>query len=149
MLTARLLTLRFDALLERFDEAPLMQLQRNVPAESIHQHFFLHQETPYLLLVLMCRSDHAEPAGPGAASKAATEPFAWKQLLSEADQPLFQSLRRWRGQRAQSEGLSPYRQAAFSKSARRARAFLCLSFGLLTTMSGFGAESRLNGIDTR
>ena len=107
---------------------------------SISDHFFVKDDVPYLALVVRYRAAPvpapAEPARPGAQRDE-----SWRELLAEADWPLFNALRSWRTERAKREGIPPYvicnnRQLAELVNARPA------TLAALGGIEGFG-EAKL------
>ena len=133
---ARVVTLRFDPLLEAFDDSPLQELLKAREVFSIRDHFFVRNEVPYLAVVVTygLKPAVAEPALP---EKVGGRKGSWRTLVSEAELPLFDALRDWRAERARREGVPPYivftnRQLAAMVNARPA------SLSRLGTIEGIG-----------
>ena len=108
--TVRVLTLRYDPLLDAFDDAPLRELCKERRLVSVRDHFFSHEGRPRLAVVvhyetLPAAAPAASPAPPGSAERRA-EP--WRELLTPDDLPLFNTLREWRAGRARHDGVPPY-----------------------------------------
>ncbi|MCZ0931662.1 MAG: HRDC domain-containing protein, partial [Oligoflexia bacterium] len=61
-----------------------------------------HDEIPYLTLVAQYKP---LTLSSGEKTKGHEE---WRQLLNEADRPLFNTLRQWRNERSKKEGIPPY-----------------------------------------
>jgi hypothetical protein len=103
----KIITLRFSAALDRFDDSPLTEYIKDKSVVSLREHFFMRNETPYLAVVVVY-----EPVLETLAAKQAGKPRqrdeSWRALLSDADMPLFDSLRSWRGERCKKEGIPPY-----------------------------------------
>ena len=58
---ARVVTLRFDPLLEAFDDSPLQELPKTTEVFSFRDHFFVRNEVPQYLVIrspLMQRGTH-------------------------------------------------------------------------------------------
>ncbi len=109
MLT-RVITLRFNGLLDAFDDGPLREFIQDKEVVSIRDHFFIRHEQPYLVLVvnysLKPAVTEAVAAQPNKGSKRRDE--TWRELVAEADVPLFNALRDWRAARARRDGLPVY-----------------------------------------
>lgn len=114
---ARIFTLRFSPTLSAFDDSALQDFVRDKEVLSLREHFFVVHEVPHLCCVLAWQElpvsvaamqavratapgrSHAEASRRGADALAA---------LGEGDRILFQTLRRWRSEAAQREGVPPY-----------------------------------------
>ncbi|ACF47379.1 HRDC domain protein (plasmid) [Prosthecochloris aestuarii DSM 271] len=102
----RIVTLRFSAALDGFDDSPLAEFIKDKSVLSLREHFFIRNETPYLAVVVIF-----EPVLEMLSPKAGTprrRDESWRALLGDADMPLFDSLRSWRGERCKKEGIPPY-----------------------------------------
>ncbi len=137
---ARVLTLRFSALLDGFDDAPLRDFIKDKEVLSIRDHFFMKNETPYLAVIVSYRpqpiaaANEVKPVDGRASSK---RDESWREYVAEADVPLFNALRDWRNERSRREGLPPYvictnRQLAMMIAARPT------SLAKLGEVEGFG-----------
>ena len=104
---ARVLTLRFDPVLEAFDDGPLHEFLKAREASAIREHFFVRNDAPYLP-VLVTYGLEPPASGPRAPGKARNRGSGWRSQLSDADMPLFNALREWRSERAGREGIPPY-----------------------------------------
>jgi superfamily II DNA helicase RecQ len=132
----RVFTLRFDTATERFDDSAVAGFLADKEVLSISDHFFVRQDVPYLTLVVRYRAA-AMPARADTARPGPQRDESWRASLSEADWPLFNTLRGWRGERAKQEGIPPYvicnnRQLAEVVSARPA------TLAALGRIEGFG-----------
>jgi ATP-dependent DNA helicase RecQ len=109
MLT-RVITLRFNGLLDAFDDGPLRDFIKDKELISVRDHFFIHRKQPYLAMTvnytLKPAVTEAAVSRPGKESKPRDE--SWKELLTEADMPLFNTLRDWRTARARRDGVPVY-----------------------------------------
>ncbi|MCB1767732.1 MAG: HRDC domain-containing protein [Candidatus Competibacteraceae bacterium] len=135
----RVFTLRFDPVTERFDDSAVVGFLADKEVLAIRDHFFVRDGVPYLTLVARYRTGVA-PA-PAAGRPAANRDDSWRELLTDADWPLFDTLRAWRGERAKQEGVPPYvicnnRQLAEIVKARP------LTLAALGRIEGFG-EAKL------
>ena len=102
----RIITLRFSAALDGFDDSPLTEFVKDKSVVSLREHFFMRNETPYLTVVVTY-----EPVLEIATTKmgqSRQRDESWRALLSDADMPLFDSLRSWRGERCKKDGIPPY-----------------------------------------
>ena len=101
----RVVTLRYDPVLEAFDDSSLQELGREV--FTIRDHFFVRNGVPYLAVVVTCGLKPAvEEARPLEKGRGREE--SWRALVSAEDLPLFNTLREWRAERARREGVPPY-----------------------------------------
>lgn len=138
MLT-RVITLRFNGMLDGFDDAPLHDFIRDKEVVSVHDHFFVRHDQPYLAMVVSYTLKpivtEADAANSGAERKPRNE--SWREFVAEADVPLFNTLRDWRAARSKRDGLPPYvictnRQLAAIIAARPQ------TMGQLGEIEGFG-----------
>ena len=106
----RVFTLRFDPAIEAFDDAPVREFLADKAICDVRDHFFVREGVPYLTLVLTYHPGAAPAptpaAEPGAGVRRRDE--SWRELLSKADWPLFNTLREWRAERAKADGVPPY-----------------------------------------
>lgn len=103
----RVFTLRFSPATERFDDSSVVGFLADKEVLSIHDHFFVAADVPYLTLVVCYRT--ASPPAPATTGKAGpSRDDTWREKLTEADWPLFKTLRAWRGERCKQEGVPPY-----------------------------------------
>ncbi len=105
----RVFTLAFEPMTGRFNDDPVRDFIADKEVASIRDHFFLKDDTPYLTLVVCYR-----PAGLAAAPQAPAPAGArqrdesWRTTVNQADWPLFNTLRDWRGERARADGIPSY-----------------------------------------
>ena len=139
LMQTRVITLRFNSLLDGFDDGPLREFIKDKEVISVRDHFFLRNDQPYLALLvnytLKPVATEAASAKPGRELKRRDE--TWRQYVAEADVPLFNALRDWRSTRCKQEGLPPYvictnRQLGAIVAARPQ------SLGQLGEIEGFG-----------
>lgn len=107
----RVFTLGFDPATERFDDEVVRDFVSDKEVESISDHFFVRDGSPYLALVVCYRPTASAPRttdkdSAGGAPRKRDE--SWRDALDKADWPLFNRLREWRGERAKAEGIPPY-----------------------------------------
>ena len=111
---ARVVTLRFDPLIEAFDDSPLREFLKAKEVFAIRDHFLVRNEVPYLA-VLVTYGLRPPVAGPAPPEKAAGRNASWRKQVSDADLPLFNARRAWRAERAKRDGVPPYMICANSR----------------------------------
>ena len=99
----RVFNLRFEASLGGFDDKEVQTFLLNKEVISVHEHFFVHNEIPWLVLV--ARYDENQRDKAVETIKPREE---WRENMEKQDEPLFDHLRQWRNQKAQQEGVPPY-----------------------------------------
>jgi len=103
----RIFTLRFNPVTEGFDDSPVAEFVKDKEVLSIDNHFFVKDEVPYLAIVVRYRT--VVPPAPAATVKPEKRrDESWRELLTEADWPLFNTLRTWRSELAKEQGIPPY-----------------------------------------
>lgn len=103
----RIITLRFSTTLDGFDDAPLTEFIRDKAVLRLREHFFMRNETPYLAIAVTYEPQQ-QPPPPKDKTKARQRNESWRELLQDADMPLFDALRDWRSERCKSDGIPPY-----------------------------------------
>jgi superfamily II DNA helicase RecQ len=103
----RIFTLRFNPVTENFDDSMVAGFLADKDVLSIRDHFFIKDDTPYLTLVVRYRAA-ALPVSAEVAKPEQKRDESWREALTEADWPLFNTLRNWRSERAKREGIPPY-----------------------------------------
>ncbi len=138
MLT-RVFTLRFNVLLDGFDDAPLRDFIKDKEVIAVRDHFFLRQDQPYLVVIVnyTLKPVATEAAAAKYDQKPKQKDESWREFVAEADVPLFNALRDWRMARCKRDGLPPYvictnRQLAAMIAARPQ------SLAQLGEIEGFG-----------
>jgi len=101
---SKIITLRFNSAIESFDDTAVSDFIKDKDILSIKDHFFIKDEIPYLVIIIIYRMKSIN--SPGETRKQKEE--AWREMLSDEDMPLFNSLRSWRAERAKSDGVSHY-----------------------------------------
>lgn len=104
----RVVTVRLDPDTGLFDDAELVALQDAFDVVSVSEHSFVYCGVPTLALVLRTR-ERQEPAGArrggGASGGRRERP---EELAPPEDRALFEALRKWRNERARSDGRPAY-----------------------------------------
>lgn len=103
----RIITLRFSAALDGFDDSSLTEFIQDKSVVSLREHFFIRNETPYLAVVVTYEPVLAS-SKPKEAGKTRRRDESWRTLLTDAQMPLFDSLRSWRSERCKKDGIPPY-----------------------------------------
>ena len=104
----RIFTLRFSAATDGFDNQVVQAFLADKEVFSIHDYFFEKDGVPYIVLVVCYRTTNIAPVVEESTDKKSKRDETWRELLTEADWPLFNSLRNWRNERSQQEGIPPY-----------------------------------------
>lgn len=105
----RVITLRFNSLLDGFDDAPLRDFIKDKEVISARDHFFVRHGQPYLAVVV---NYTLKPTATEAVAKSELKSKRgednWRQYVADADVPLFNALRDWRLERSKQDGVPPY-----------------------------------------
>lgn len=106
----RVITLRFNELLDGFDDVPLRDFLKDKEVVSVHDHFFIRNEQPYLAVVVnyTLKPLATKAAAPKAEREQKRRDETWRGYVAEADIPLFNALRDWRLARGKRDGVPPY-----------------------------------------
>ena len=101
---------------EGFEDATMQEFLSECTVLEVTQHFFVHEQTPVLVLVVTYRGPEAVRAGAGLA-RGAGRPSEPDPDLSPPERARYEALRSWRNQYARRVGRPPYmvltnRQAA-------------------------------------
>ena len=100
----KVFTLQLDPATGCFDDAALTAFVEPREVLSVHEHFFVHEQTPTWAL-LVCYRDVPRP---GERDRGAESRTDWRAELSDDERPLYDALRKWRTERARREGRPPY-----------------------------------------
>jgi len=96
----RVITIRFSIAMDGFDDTPLTEFIKDKSVVSLREHFFIRNETPYLVVVIIYdpiqEIQPANNAGGSSGGKNKRDE-SWRSLLTDKDMPLFDTLRSWRG----------------------------------------------------
>ena len=101
-----ILTLRFDDLLDTFDDSPFKEFAKDKRIIDLSDHFFIHDGLPYLTLVIQYKL--TIPVIPESKNQSKKHDSSWKELLRPKDYPLFNALREWRKARGKEAGMPSY-----------------------------------------
>jgi len=103
-----IITLRFSTALDRFDDSSVQTFIRDKAVLSLREHFFVRNETPYLAIVVIYEPLLEPSSEQRENGKRRQRDESWRELLSDDDMPLFDSLRSWRAERCKQDGIPPY-----------------------------------------
>jgi ATP-dependent DNA helicase RecQ len=131
-------------MIEGFDDAPLRDFIKDKEVHALRDHFFVRNDMPYLAVMVSYSLTPLSQPVPGAATgkpQSGKGDESWRHLISEAEVPLFNTLRDWRSARCKRDGVPPYvicnnRQLAAIVKARPQ------SLAALGQIEGFG-EAKL------
>lgn len=106
----RVITLRFNELIDGFDDAPLRDFIKDKEIVSVNEHFFTRLDQPYLAIMINYKlspiATSIGTADVGRREKRREE--NWREYIAESDIPLFNALRDWRMERGKRDGLPSY-----------------------------------------
>ena len=104
----RVITLRFEPVIGSFDDAPLREFLKDKEVLSIRDYFFVKNEVPYLTVLVTYYPHRSETASPAVPRNHQSDGASWRTLVTEAELPLFNTLRDWRAERSKRDGVPPY-----------------------------------------
>lgn len=108
----KVFTLPFSDSAGGFDDGPLQEFVADKEVIEYTEHFFVHERTPYLTLVLAYRSlSDDRRRRPGSTQDFRAE-------LDENEREAFDALKAWRAARAKAEGIPPYMIASNRQLAK-------------------------------
>jgi superfamily II DNA helicase RecQ len=94
----------FNSALGTFDDSEFQDFVKDKAILSIREFFFIHNNLPYLTLVLQYQSSEAVSIETGPIPQH----DSWKKTLTEVDMGLFNVLRDWRSKKSKQQGVPPY-----------------------------------------
>ncbi len=130
---SKIITLKFNSAIDSFDDMPVRDFIKDKEILSLKDHFFIKDEIPYLVIIIIYRMKSLD--SPVETRKQKEE--AWREILSDEDMPLFNSLRSWRAERAKSDGISHYIICTNKQLATMIK-FRPQSLNALSNIEGFG-----------
>jgi len=94
--------MRFSESVDGFDDSPMQEFISDKEVIEYTEHFFIHDKTPYLTVLLSYRN-----IAPNERRKLnqRNDPRA---ELDDAEKEIFDALRTWRAARAKQDGMPPY-----------------------------------------
>lgn len=110
VVNVKIFTLKFNQLTFSFDDTEVRAFMADKEVQKIRDHAFVHQNMPCLTLVVVYHptagtSENPIPTGKNHANERDEN---WRKILSEADIPLFNTLREWRSSKGREEGVPTY-----------------------------------------
>ena len=108
MLHLKIFTLQFSNSYHGFDDSVVTDFIKDKEVSSVREHFFIKDEIPFwtILVIYHARIVNSISVVPNQFQAKTQDNY--RQLLSEADYPLFNTLKTWRAERAKAEGIPPY-----------------------------------------
>ena len=103
----KIITIPFQDSLQGFDDERLRRFVDSKKVTSLREFFFLKEGCPYLVFVITYEPDLIQN-NPSSQTIKQKADESWKKLLSDKDLPLFDNLREWRKNQAETEGVPPY-----------------------------------------
>ena len=82
---ARVITLRFDAVIGSFDDGPLREFLKDKEVLSIRDHFFVKNEVPYLTVLVTYYPHRPETTTPAMPRNQQPDGASWRTLVTEAE----------------------------------------------------------------
>ena len=108
----KVFTFRFTESADGFDDKPLQDFIADKEVIDFSEHFFVHEKTPYLTVLLSYRSlDHDE-------KRKVYRREDPRKALDEKEKEAYDALRTWRAARARQEGIPTYMIANNKQLAR-------------------------------
>lgn len=136
----KVFTLRYSDAAGGFDDTPLQEFLSAREVIEVTDHFFVHERTPCLLMVVSYRdveADEERHRRPNQRSeRSRTDP---RDDLDDGEKKVYDALRTWRTARAQQDGVPPYVVANNRQLARMVRLRVDSKTALLKVV-GFGEE---------
>ena len=140
----RVFTLRFDAARGGFVDDELRAFMVEADVLQVEQHFFEHEASPWLLLVMRYRDtevrDRFGLPMRAPAARPAEEPSE-AHALDPAQRRTYDALRAWRNARSRTDGVPAYVILTNRQLAAVARATPTSTSGL-DAVDGFGERKR-------
>jgi len=111
-LKLKLFTFRFSENDGGFDDEPMQGFITDKEVIEFTEHFFIHEKTPYLAVLLAYRDIAIDEARKGVQRQ---DP---RKELDEREREAYDALRAWRAVKAKEEGIPPYMIASNKQIAK-------------------------------
>jgi len=98
----KIFTLPFDPSINGFNDAVIEKFAPGKELISVSDHFFIHENRPYLSVIVTYREIAPDEA---RHTQRRNDP---RTELDENERVLFDALRKWRSEKAKAEGVPPY-----------------------------------------
>jgi len=108
MKRAKIFTIKFDPITEKFNDSEFQQFINDKEILEINDHFFTKADTPYIVLTVVYKLLETYPKMSVLDTKKEDKNEDWKKELAEKDYPLFNSLKDWRKKIAKDDGRPAY-----------------------------------------
>ena len=97
----KIFTFRFSETTDGFDDTPMQEFIIDKEIIEFTEHFYLHDKTPYLTVIISYRHSQDEKRKASYAQDSANR-------LDALEKNAYDALRTWRAATAKQEGLPPY-----------------------------------------
>ncbi|MEI6150169.1 MAG: HRDC domain-containing protein [bacterium] len=101
----RVLTLRYQEGQQGFPEGALRQATAGREVLEVREHFFTHGNVPHVALVLLLGDGAGDDGGFRSRNPNAPDP---EESIPEDRRPVYRDLKRWRNDRAKTDGKPAY-----------------------------------------
>ena len=98
----KIFTMRFSESVDGFDDSPMQEFISDKEVIEYTEHFFIHDKTPYLTVLLSYRDIAPDEK---RRLNRRNDP---RDELDEKEKETFDALRNWRAARAKQDGMPPY-----------------------------------------
>jgi ATP-dependent DNA helicase RecQ len=130
-LKLKIFTLRFSDTANGFDDKPIQEFTADKEVIEYTEHFFIHDKTPYLTVLLsyreFARDKRQKPL-------RRSDP---RMELDEREKEAYEALRAWRAAKAKQEGIPPYMIANNKQIAKMVK-LKAITKAELAKVSGIG-----------
>jgi len=103
----RIFTLKFNPVIDSFDDEIIRDFIKDKEILMVKDHFFVKSENPYLVIVITYNLVRPDICESKKVYKGKRDEL-WRELITEKEMPLFNTLRNWRSERCKKDGVPPY-----------------------------------------
>ncbi|MCP4118425.1 MAG: hypothetical protein GY737_24120 [Desulfobacteraceae bacterium] len=132
----KVFTFQFSEKVAGFNDKSLQEFISDKEVIEFTEHFFVHEKTPYLTILISYRD---AAMGEGKPVREKTDP---RKELDEREKTVYEALRAWRAAVARQEGIPPYMVANNRQIAKMVR-IKARTRTMLAGIQGFG-ETKVN-----
>ena len=103
----KVFTIRFNPDHIGFNDADVQEFIRNKEVLSVSDHFFEHENLPYLMLIVTYReveNDFGRKRYPMDKKKIKE----WRNILDDQEKTVYDALKKWRAEQAKQDGVPLY-----------------------------------------
>ena len=97
----KVFTFRFSESVDGFDDKPMQEFIADKEVIEFTEHFFIHEKTPYLTVIVSYRETSPDERKKGFRQDPVLE-------LDDREKEVYNALRTWRAARAKQDGIPPY-----------------------------------------